>query len=272
MTQFHPLSNITYVVSCLILCVLCGLVFQYSIINQNSLSNNFISTILSKHDEIDVKSHNRRLQMLGSNRKNMNRGHRRHNANNNTVEHGSGKGGHGIYVLPIPDGTFDVPPPWGDIPMPTKSYFAGFNPPSDELKWKTAQLQASRGEQILLSKVLNFIKSPFDYVHGEKTFKWIHRLADFHKSEKTLLSDMTTVRGFRAPITMFGYRKFDRLGFEGNEVEGGGSFNPDEMLRNKDFVIPRKIVGIGNQVIIMKGNFLSAAGHAMTICVCVSIY
>ena len=46
-----------------------------------------------------------------------------------------------------------VPAPWGDIPMPSKSYFAGFSAPSDSAKWKLAQLQASRGEQILLSKV-----------------------------------------------------------------------------------------------------------------------
>jgi hypothetical protein len=51
------------------------------------------------------------------------------------------------------------------------------------LKWNQALLQASRGEQILLNKVLQDIKSPFDLHQYENSFKWIQRIVEYHRSK-----------------------------------------------------------------------------------------
>lgn len=37
----------------------------------------------------------------------------------------------------------------------------------DALKWNQAQLQASRGEQVLLSKVLEVVRAPSDIIQGD---------------------------------------------------------------------------------------------------------
>jgi hypothetical protein len=53
----------------------------------------------------------------------------------------------GIFLLPVSKEILPVPEPWANITMPSKSYFLGFPPPSDPLKWNQAQMQASRGEE-----------------------------------------------------------------------------------------------------------------------------
>lgn len=97
--------------------------------------------------------------------------------------------------------------------MPAKSYFAGFDPPTDPLRWNQALVQASRGEQVLLSKVLEVIRSPFDLHQGDKTFKWVHRISEHHKSKQdNWLNDLVHEKGHKAPIVMLGYRLFDKSG------------------------------------------------------------
>lgn len=68
----------------------------------------------------------------------------------------------GIFVLPLENTIVEVPAPWYSIGTPAKSYFDGFDPPYDLLRWNQAELQASRGEQPLLAKVLEVIKLPED--------------------------------------------------------------------------------------------------------------
>jgi hypothetical protein len=135
---------------------------------------------------------------------------------------------------------------WTSIPMPKKSYYAGFDPPNNLTRWQIALDQASRGEQVLLSKVFQVIRSPFDFIPGTKNFKWVHELAEFRKSKADgYLNDMVKLRRPTAPITMLGYRKFDVGPFEGNMI-GLSSMNPDDIRKAKNFKIPRKIVGVGN--------------------------
>ena len=91
-------------------------------------------------------------------------------------EHAGGEKGsraHGnstskIFVLPVSPEMQVVPPPWSDVAMPIASFFADFEPPQDALKWNQALMQASRGEQVLLKKVLEVIKSPFDLFEVKK--------------------------------------------------------------------------------------------------------
>lgn len=155
--------------------------------------------------------------------------------------------GEGLYVLPIPSNPddFKISAEWADISMPTKSYFLGFSPPNNQKKWKIAQLQASRGEQILLAKMLQSIRSPFDMIENDNQFKWVHRIAEYHKAEShNFLEELASVDSHRALITMLGYDEFDRPGFEGHMKHFHG-MGPASIINNKKFRVPRKIVAVG---------------------------
>ena len=55
---------------------------------------------------------------------------------------------------------------WLNITMPIRSHFAGFDPPTDEVKWKQAINHAINGSQVLLQKVQQQIKSYEDVLKG----------------------------------------------------------------------------------------------------------
>lgn len=160
-----------------------------------------------------------------------------------------------LYIFPIIDSIQPIPAgPWADIAMPTKSFFADFEAPRDSLRWNQALLQAARGEQVLLDRILRVVRSPGDLFENDKDFKWLHRLADLHKSatkEDNWLADLgvhshtAQNRASRAPIVMYGYRKFDHPNHEGRQV-GIPSMGPGEIIRNAEFTVPRKMVVIGN--------------------------
>jgi len=138
---------------------------------------------------------------------------------------------------------------WEDVPMPMKSYFAGFEAPDDEVKWRKAVLQAQSGKQVLLEAVLKIIKCPGDLLSGEKKFKWIHRMVDVFVSRKTGFEEpMKNFTGYRAPITMLGFKTFDRKDWEGSETKTF-SYGPDDLiahLQSGKLRIPRRFVGVGN--------------------------
>ena len=132
--------------------------------------------------------------------------------------------------------------------MPTRSLFAGFGPPDDELRWNHAQYQASEGEQVLLASLLRSVRSPLDLIKGDTSFRWVHRLSDvqldFNHGNFTGLKH---VHQFRAPIAKLGYRRFAFRNFEGDQVQWF-SFNPNDVLhvlKQNPSIIPRKFVGIG---------------------------
>eukprot|EP01041_Mallomonas_annulata_P009672 gene9672-20114_t len=151
----------------------------------------------------------------------------------------------GIYILPIPS-EFSVEGPWADIKMPNTSFFMDFEPPNNITKWEIAKLQASRGEQILLQKILDTIKSPTDFVPGDSKFRWVHRIADvLISNEDGGLASLLNFRGHRTPIGMMGFRKFDRPNFEG-ESTGFVGFGPDNLLNERKWTIPRKFVAVGS--------------------------
>eukprot|EP01035_Chromulina_nebulosa_P022400 gene22400-29004_t len=130
--------------------------------------------------------------------------------------------------------------------MPNKSYFAGFNTPNNITKWKECLYQAYRGDQVLLNKVLNTIKSPFDFVTSDRQYKWTHRISEVHLSADSGYFDkLNDIKGYRAPITLFGYKDFDGNGFEGKQTNFHG-LSPDDIYSKKDLHIPRKIVALGS--------------------------
>ena len=120
-------------------------------------------------------------------------------------------------VVTAPIRSVDFPMTWGSINPPLQSYFPGFGPPTDARRWSEALTQASRGEQILLSKVLEAIRSPFDLHEADIEFKWIHKVAEYHMSKGTSnwRNDIwfyPRVHQDKAPIVMMGFHKFDRSG------------------------------------------------------------
>lgn len=156
-----------------------------------------------------------------------------------------------IFVLPLQNTVQEVPAgPWRDVAMPSKSFFADFDPPTNVLRWNQALLQAARGEQVLLERVLRVIRSPTDLFENDKNFKWLHHAADFRKSatkEDNWLTELQFVKGQRAPVVMLGYRKFEHPLFEG-PLTGIPSLGPGEIMKlgRGKFNVPRKIVAVGN--------------------------
>ena len=138
---------------------------------------------------------------------------------------------------------------WALIGMPRLSYFAGFDAPNDAARWSRAVEQAQSGKQILLQKVLTTIRCPGDLLTGEKKFKWIHRIADvFVNRDSGFAEPLKNFTGYRAPITMIGYKLFDRKNWEGSELRSY-TYIPKVLLQNlkkgKER-FPRKFVAIGN--------------------------
>ena len=114
----------------------------------------------------------------------------------------------------------EAPAEWC-LPMPTKSYF-GFPPPTDEVKWRSAQIAASRGEHSLLQESLKHFTTPNDFVDGDTAFKYIHYYVDVFLDKEIGFGALTNdnfrgkkTRGYwrhdsyapatRIPIVMAGY-------------------------------------------------------------------
>ena len=68
--------------------------------------------------------------------------------------------------------------PWCTIPMPKKSYF-GFDPPTDEIEWKKAQILADQGNHVLLRRIRKSFPHPHDFLDGDIAFRQLHRSVDY---------------------------------------------------------------------------------------------
>lgn len=53
---------------------------------------------------------------------------------------------------------------WESVPLPTVSHFAGFPVPDDAARWAQAAQRAAAGEQVLLKKIMETIKTPYDFL------------------------------------------------------------------------------------------------------------
>lgn len=112
-------------------------------------------------------------------------------------------------------------PEWCAAPMPSKSHF-GFDPPSDPIRWRQAQVAAARGEHSLLLESLKHFTQANDFLDGDTAFKYIHYYTDIFLDRETGFSVLTggaakvkSSRGYwrhssyepatRIPIVMAGY-------------------------------------------------------------------
>lgn len=64
---------------------------------------------------------------------------------------------------------------WLSIPMPMVSNFIGYDPPTDERRWKESQLRAKSGELVLLNKIFEQIKRGQDIYSPDIHYKWVHK-------------------------------------------------------------------------------------------------
>lgn len=78
---------------------------------------------------------------------------------------------------------------WCEIEMPTISYFR-FDPPTDKYKWRLAQVQAARGEQVLLKRVIQHFPGHDDFLDGDITFRKLHSIFDFFVDEQRDLTPL----------------------------------------------------------------------------------
>lgn len=80
-------------------------------------------------------------------------------------------------------------PVWCNIPMPTVSYFK-FSPPNDPVRWRLAQIQASKGDQVILKEAIKAFPNHFDFIDGDITFRKLHFAMDMFVDEARDLSPL----------------------------------------------------------------------------------
>lgn len=105
---------------------------------------------------------------------------------------------------PLPDCT---DPTWCNIDMPLKSYYR-FDPPTDPMRWRKAQIQASTGEQVLLKRVVRQFPGHSDFLDGDITFRKLHSIFDFFVDERRDLSPLVPPGAkFSSSISGGGHRR-----------------------------------------------------------------
>lgn len=69
-------------------------------------------------------------------------------------------------------------PDWCNIEMPSDSLFR-FPAPTNRTLWRLAQVHAWRGDQILLQKSIEAIKTPMEFLVGDINFREYHSMFDY---------------------------------------------------------------------------------------------
>jgi hypothetical protein len=73
---------------------------------------------------------------------------------------------------------------WCNIPMPPTSSYRFFAPPTDARRWRRAQIQASRGDQVLLREVIKVFPNHFDFLNGDRSFRPLQPMVDVFVNER----------------------------------------------------------------------------------------
>jgi len=90
-------------------------------------------------------------------------------------------------------------PVWCNIEMPIRSYFK-FDPPTDINRWRKAQLQAARGEQVFLKRISEVFTHPFDFLDGDRQFRKLQWSVDVFVDERSWLSGLTSTGQIKARV------------------------------------------------------------------------
>lgn len=150
---------------------------------------------------------------------------------------------------------------WMSIELPTKSYFMGFDPPSDVKRWEIAKQQARDGKLVLLPKIIEQIPNPQDIVDGDTAFRWIHRMSDVlltsekdHEPQKILDEYFIPAAPFaktekKIPVVLFGYREFENAETHSGNWRHFHPFTAEntlKLMKEGKFKLKRKVIGIGS--------------------------
>jgi hypothetical protein len=68
---------------------------------------------------------------------------------------------------------------WCSIPMPNRSHFR-FEPPTDADRWRVAQIQAARGDQVLMKRARAVFPNQMDFIDGDELFRGLNNIVDLH--------------------------------------------------------------------------------------------
>ncbi len=136
--------------------------------------------------------------------------------------------------------------------MPKVSHFMGFEAPTDEVRWNQALMKASRGEQVLLERVLRVLKNPNMFFQVSPEMNWIFHNQDA-KEEGGANVNMWGKKvpsrinhgGGRAPIVMLGNHKFEKRYYEGG-LTSIITLGPEEVVKTPEkWGFKDKIVALG---------------------------
>lgn len=90
---------------------------------------------------------------------------------------------------------------WCKVPMPKRSYFR-FPPPTDANGWRLAQLQAARGEHVLMKQTREVFPNQMDFLDGDELFRGLNNIADLHVDRNNDLTPLITKREKASPSWM----------------------------------------------------------------------
>ena len=130
------------------------------------------------------------------------------------------------------------------ISLPSKSFFLGLDPPTNQSKWNLALESVCKGELVLLRRVHERIKSPEEIYSPDRFFRWNHHLADI-----LLYKDVEVNKALqeftekRAPIVHFGRRFFQKPNFKG-DLTDWKPYGPEKFFDFKGS-FKKKFIGIG---------------------------
>jgi hypothetical protein len=130
---------------------------------------------------------------------------------------------------------------WCDVPAPSKSHFGFSDAPNDPKRWRIAQILASKGEQVLLQRIVKHFPHAFDYIDGDRSFRGLQKLVDIFVDSKTGLDPLLPESGNDPELWSHVRRRL--------QEEGGG----DEMKSSGDTV--KALHVNGKQVAPLPYNF-----------------
>lgn len=138
---------------------------------------------------------------------------------------------------------------WQNVAMPSKSFFFGFEPPTNETKWGEAKEKARTGDLALLHKLFDKIHYAEELHTADRDFRWNHKVSDLFISgsldRKSGFDELlSNYKLDKAPIIHFGERKFEYPDHEG-KLTGFDGFSPSNLV-NFNKKISRKFVAIGS--------------------------
>ncbi len=147
---------------------------------------------------------------------------------------------------------------WSKVKMPQKSYFMGFEPPTDQRRWKMALMKAITGEQVLLNRALKAVKTPNDFISVDERMNKIFqvkldyilegRKGDIEPGKTWRGEEIKPISrgGGRAPIVMFGRHYFKSDAYKEGSLESIITLPPNQLVAHPEkLILKERVVALG---------------------------